>query len=207
MFRVITSIAFSIFLLGVAACDDGPGQVHDGPPRALDPARRHVVVLSNTEGLATAIASRGFVVIREPLPVSEEAPAAAIGIKEHIRLMMAQGLAPERISVVGVGRGGRLALEVASLMNLGGIRYAVMGACPKESEGVARLAKLNAVTLKGRILSLVPETGAGSCISIFGASSGAETWEVVVEGADLGVFNRADPRWLDQVEDWITEVP
>lgn len=207
MFRMCASIVFMLAIIGLGGCDDGGAAIHDGPPQVIDPQQHYVVLISNDPKQADAVASRGYPVMREAAPASEDAAAEVVGVKEHIRQLMARGLDPARITVVGAGRGGRLALEVASLMHLGEIGYVVMAACPTDGVGVDRLRQLSAVTMKGRILSLLPETGSASCKTIFDQSSGAEWWEVVLPGTDLSVFQGADPAWLDQLDDWIKEAP
>lgn len=197
MFRAYASIVFAAVLL--SACDNG-GDISDGPPRVLDPQARYVVVLSADADTAKAVAARGYRVVRETVPDGEDTPFAAVAVKEHIREMMARGLAPERLAVVGIGRGGRLGLEVASLMHLPRATYVVVGACPADGVGLDRLKRLSAATLKGRILSLVPRGGPVSCAAIFDASSGAEWWE-----SDLPA--QPATAWLDHLDGWFKADP
>lgn len=199
MFRAAASIVFAVAIAVLCACDDGTA-VSDGPPRDFDPSARYVVVLSRDPETAKAVAARGYRVVREPVPDGEDTAAAAVAVKEHIRQMMARGLAPERLAVAGIGPGGRLALEVASLMHLPRAAYVLVGACPSDAAKAENFGRLYAATLKGRILSLVPSGGAGSCSAVFDASRGVEWWEAELPAQPAGA-------WLDQLDAWVKATP
>jgi len=186
----------------------GDRQVFDGPPIVIDPAAFYVVMIGASEEAARTVAERDFRVVLQPMPATEPAPNAAIAVVENIRLMMERGIPPWQIAVAGAGRGGRLTLEVSSLMHLRSIRYVVFGACPEDGgESMRRLVDLHSVNMIGRILSLVPARGAASCEAVFEETSGAGWWERDLEGVGMEVFERPDDLWLEQLDGWIREVP
>lgn len=210
-FRLAPFILFG-FLIYFAATLPPPGQgdnqVFYGPPIVIDPAAFYVVMIGATEEAARGVAERDFRVVLQPMPAIEPAPDAAFAVTENIRLMMERGIPPWQIAVAGAGRGGRLTLEVSSLMHLRSIRYVVFGACPEGGgENMRRLVDLHSANMIGRILSLVPARGAASCEAVFEETSGAGWWERDLEGVGMEVFGRPDDLWLEQLDGWIREVP
>lgn len=186
----------------------GDNQVFDGPPIVIDPAAFYVVMIGASQEVAHAVAERDYRVVVQPMPAAEPAPFAAIAVTEKIRLMMARGVPPWQIAVVGAGRGGRLTLEVSALMHLRSIRYVVFGACPKGGgKNMQRLVDLYSADMIGRILSLVLARGTASCQAVFEETTGAGWWERELEDVYTGVFERPDNLWLEQLDGWIRKVP
>lgn len=212
MFYRLAPLILFFFLIVFAATLPPPGegdnQVFYGPPIVIDPAAFYVVMIGASEEVARGVAERDFRVVLQPMPVTEPAPYAAIDVKKIIDLMIARGIPPWQIAVVGAGRGGRLTLEVSALMHLRSIRYAVFGACPKGGgKNMQRLVDLYSADMIGRILSLVLARGTASCQAVFEETTGAGWWERELEDVDTGVFERPDDLWLDHLDGWIREVP
>jgi len=212
MFHRLAPLILVAFLIVLAKTvppiGAGKDRVFDGPPVIIDPAAFYVVMIGASREVALAVAERDYRVVLQPMPVAEPAPYAAIAVKENIDLMMARGVPPWQIAVVGAGRGGRLTLEVSALMHLRSIRYVVFGACTNGGEeNMQRLVDLYSADMIGRILSLVPAHWTESCHAVFEETTGAGWWERELEGVDMGVFERPDDLWLEQLDGWIREVP
>jgi len=212
MFYRLAPLILLVFLIVLAKTvppiGEGDNQVFDGPPIITDPAAFYVVMIGASEEAAHAVAERDYRVVLQPMPFSEPAPYAAIAVRDNIRLMMARGIPPWQIAVVGAGRGGRLTLEVSALMHLRSIRYVVFGACPNGGgKNIQRLVDLYSADMIGRILSLVPARWTASCQAVFEETTGAGWWERELEGVDTEVFERPDDLWLEQLDGWIREVP
>ncbi|GEM_PF-1576713 len=209
-----------ILLLLLGACDDGgpKGRVLNDVPPHLEDGNLISFLLTDPQAqsvdgtVAEALAERGITVVLSVRPEALPWETHLVAIKEKIRQLWARGVRQNHISVVGRGGNGLQALVLASLVRDGATRYAVMGACPRNTGvGWSRFAEildLNGPRMEGQALSLThaDSPDIGSCQPVFNRASALEGWETdLADHAGTDIFEKPDPVWIDEVVAWITE--
>jgi hypothetical protein len=200
-----------------------PGSPHEDLPRSIDPSRSHLFYLHGLiveiqgrqalhrvhgryeyDGIVKALADRGFVVISEVRPAGTRLDYGG-KIAGQVRTLIAAGVAPERITVIGHSKGGALALAISAELGHPGVNFVVMAGC-----GIAvyeqHLPEF-APRLRGRILSLYDEADrqAGSCRAALDRAPRLEWHEIKLNtGLGHGLFYAPRKAWLDLVADWAT---
>ena len=211
--HVLTAVAVA----ALAAGCDGPstGNVHRVFPAQVSPEATYVFYVHGRpaaayEAIAPALAARGFEVIAEPRAEGSDPEMDALAIKERVRTLLAFGVPVRHVAVVGTGEGGAVTLAVSAILQVPGMSFVALAACPPPGAPghafLERVADVYARTLRGRVLSLmdVDDGEAGSCADILDRSAGGETWEVELDSGEGGVvFRRPDPAWLDETANWI----
>lgn len=150
------------------------------------------------DAIVQALAGAGFVVVSEVRTGGTVRPGDyAAKVASQVTKLIAAGVQPERVTVIGHSKGGVIVLHTAAALNSPRINYAVMAGCLKSGPqpGAELLSQV-----PGRILSIYDESDreAGSCKAIFTPSR-----EVVLKtGLGHGVFFRPRKEWLDPVIDW-----
>ncbi len=151
--------------------------------------------------VVTALGSRGADVV-------SEARASGTGVEEYakktvaeINRLVAQGVAPEQIVVVGFSKGGAIAIHVSSLLADAEVRYVLMASCGKWISSVPELQ------LTGHVLSIVEESDgiAGTCNSLVSRSANLSSFQEIKisTGRQHGAFYVPRPDWLKPVLNWI----
>lgn len=186
------------------------------PPAEPDPAARYVFYLHGKiiedagrkpthprwgvydyDAVLGALAGAGRVVISE-----QRAPGTAVGayarrIVAQVEALLAAGVPPDHITVVGFSKGGMIASQVSRRLKAP-VRYALLAACSKQtSDG----------KLHGRVLSIHEKTDAmmGSCSAAFERSPELlEHHELQIHiGGEHGAFYTPHPAWLAPLLAWI----
>ena len=121
----------------------------------------------------------------------------------EVRKLMATGVRPERITVVGASKGGVIALVTSSRLTEPEVGYVVLGACYPDLE------KDFQPRLHGRVLSIYEASDSlgGSCAATFAASP-ALTGHAEVRldtGLRHGFLFHPLPVWLDPTRGWIAQ--
>ncbi|MBI2841670.1 MAG: hypothetical protein HYX75_25425 [Acidobacteria bacterium] len=194
----------------------GAAQIYTDVPSSPDRAARYIFYLHGAivermgrqavhpeygayeyDAIVKALAEAGFVVISEIRTGNPVRPADyAAKVAGQVTKLLAAGLPPEHVAVIGHSKGGVIALLAAAINNPR-INYAVMAGCLRSGPqpGAELLSKV-----RGRILSIYDESDreAGSCKAIFTPAR-----EVVLKvGLGHGVFFKPRKEWLDPVLDW-----
>lgn len=150
--------------------------------------------------IVAAFEERGFTVISEIRPAETDGMAYARTLAEEIEGMLASGVPPERIAVVGTSKGGGIAVALSSMLGNERIRFVFMGTC------VNWIRNWPALKLRGRILSIVEETDtvAGSCLEPFKGSDIIPVFrEIRIHtGRGHGAFYEPLPDWMEPAAAW-----
>ncbi len=146
-------------------------------------------------------AQRGFHVISQARPADTRTSDYAGVAADQVRRLMAEGVPPEQITVVGFSKGGGITIATSSLLRVPGLRYVILAGCNK---GVFDDTGL---TLTGKVLSIheASDNIGISCAPLFDRSS--DTEEAVERridtGARHGAFYTPRDAWLDPMFTWI----
>lgn len=149
----------------------------------------------------------GFTVLsevreRRTNPVTYAAKATGL-----VRQLLEKNVAPERITVAGLGKGGRIAFIVSTMVNQPGVNYVILGGCARgDYEPLYdSLVREYGGRLEGRFLSIRARDDqvAGSCGAIFNSSAPAIHQEVAADTAQgHGVFYQPNPCWIEPLTEF-----
>ena len=147
-----------------------------------------------------ALSGSGRVVVSEQREAGTDVAEYADYVAAQVRALLASGVPPSQITVVGFSKGGRIAIGTSSLLDEP-INYVFMAAC---NRGVFDDPSLQAT---GRVLSIYEESDeiGVSCSPLFERSSSVTaTAEVRIStGARHGAFYRPRPEWIAEVLRWV----
>ena len=156
------------------------------------------------EAILEAFESRGFVVKSEARPKRTDPFAYADRIGEEIRALLDQGVAADRITVVGASKGAFITAVVSSLGLHPDLRYVLLATC---HSGTLELMEARGLTLSGHVLALRDAADtelAGSCAGLFERSPRlGPRHEVIVEvGTGHGILYQPLEEWLEPTARW-----
>ena len=220
--RVPASRLLLVLLLGgCAAHTVAPrGSVLDRMPEQVRPAARYVVYLHGRiledkpdqprderfgvyayDSILATLASSGAHVIAERRDSGTDFRVYGQHVAEQVSSLLAAGVAPERITVVGFSKGGAIAMIASALLANPRIGFVLLAPCGDW------MRNREDVNVRGRILSIYEasdELGT-SCAPLFErASAPGEHREIrIATGAGHGAFFRPRPEWVRPVLDWI----
>lgn len=145
--------------------------------------------------------SRGFVVISEARPKGTDPEQYAGKVVEQVRRLLAAGVPPQNITVVGASRGGGIAMITSTRLKNRRVKFAIMAAC-----GDWDVYRKVGIDLWGAILSVYDSKDdmAGTCADFFKKSNGiSKKKEVVLKlGLGHGILYRPFKEWVDVVTAW-----
>ena len=160
------------------------------------------------EVILDSLAGYGFRVISEPRKKDTNPLAYAKQIVAQVNDLLRAGVPPGNITVVGVSKGGGIAILASNLLGNPDIRYVIMAICsPDEIAGL----KKSGVTLSGKVLSIYDsaDTLAGSCGDLFDFSEGkglSGSKEIVLNvGTGHGIIYKPLRDWLQPIREWVIE--
>jgi hypothetical protein len=143
---------------------------------------------------------RSFVVISEARPEGTDGMLYAAKVADQARKLLAAGVPPERISVVGFSKGGGIAIAASSMLANDHVNFVLMAACNPWLDSRPE------IVARGRLLSLRESSDdvAGSCEGLFERSPNPyDHREIVLElGGGHGAFYRPRPEWIEPVVEW-----
>jgi dienelactone hydrolase len=172
-----------------------------GNPRCLDDGTFPDFGAYDYDGILDAFAQEGFIVISQ-VRRGDMGKAAVDWTVEQVEHLVATGVRPDRITVVGFSKGGGITLEAARRAQLDAVNYVILAGCSTNAEWVRRVSD----GLRGRILSMYDRSDrfAPSCRALFAAAEELrETEEVVLElGLDHGLFYRPREEWMSRIRSW-----
>jgi hypothetical protein len=149
------------------------------------------------DAILEALEKRGYLVISEKRKPSTKVGAYAQKTAEQIEELLSKGVPPDRITVVGFSKGGRIVQAVSAELKPP-IRYVMLASCPRLGGGPR---------LHGRVLAIREESdlSVGSCRALFDRSPGVlEHRELVTKlGGGHGAFYKPQEAWLVAVGEWI----
>ena len=222
MMRLPVAFVVPILLLPMAACSPpvpatppvgATGTAAAAGPRSVISLHGKIVETDGRTAVSPEHGPYEFDAIVEALrddstTVIAPLRAAGAGVVAHadstaqrIRQLMAEGVKPERITVVGASKGGVIALVTSTRLDEPAVGYVVLGAC------YADLEKDFQPRLHGRVLSIyeASDSGAQSCKAAFAASPGiAGHSEIRLEtGLGHGFLFRPMREWVEPARGWV----
>lgn len=216
-----------LFLVSLlAACAEAPPRAERvivaQPPDRIDPSARYLFYLHNRavevqgrnaktpwgeyryDDILGALADRGFVVISEARPATQIGPYAA-KIASQVNQLLAAGVPPRSITVMGFSKGGAIAVLATAAVANPAVNFVVMAGCLKPGGGRTPADLAAAGRPQGRVFSIYEQgdTEADSCAANFQGKSGVVFKESVLQGTrGHGAFLAADPVWMDPALQW-----
>lgn len=148
-----------------------------------------------------ALAARGFTVVSEVRPKDTDVAAYAAKVAGQVRTLLAAGVPPRRVAVVGFSKGGTIALVAASELHDPELRFVSLAGCGDW------LVERFHLDFSGNVLSLydADDDLATSCARVFAGSKRPfrHRESILHVGRGHGTFFRPDPAWLDPVTEWL----
>ena len=221
---VVAAAACAVACSGGAAPGDrpaapAPGPILSGVPDRIDPSATYLIYLHGRiveeqgrtavspehgpyqfDDILGALARSGLTVIGEVRPKGTDAVAYAARVADQIRRLLAAGVPPRQVTVVGASVGAVIALLVSTALPTEQIGYVAMGCCNPE------ILERVPIDLHGDVLSIYEATDAigQSCAPLFERSKGlGRRGEVRLEtGLRHGFLYRPLPQWVDPAAGW-----
>jgi hypothetical protein len=213
----------AVALLAALAAAAPTGRILERVPVSPDPAARHLFYLHGRiievqgpeavspqfgryeyQRILEAFAGHGLTVVAE---VRGDGAGGAFveAIARQVETLLAAGVPPKRIAVVGFSKGGQLALGVSAALAHDEVSYVILAGCPSDPQRAAELGP----RLRGRFLSLLDRADrfSPSCAALFAAAEHVreKSEQVFDTGLDHGLFYRPLPVWLDRAARWVEE--
>lgn len=154
------------------------------------------------DAIVDALAAPGNVVIGQVRKKGTRADAYAKSVAAQVRALLAAGVPPAHVTVVGASMGGYIALRVSTEVDDPHVGYVVMGTCDAETIPIFR------GRLHGEVLSIYEASDAeGSCGPLFEDAPGVTRHaEIRLEtGLAHGFLFRPLPVWVDPTLRWVRE--
>ncbi len=215
-------MGFVLFATVCGAEDPPPAeaspQIFADLPAEIDPGARHLIYLHGAiietqgvrpthprfgvyeyQGILEVLAGRDFVVISEARPAGTDGTVYAAKVAGQVEALLAAGVPPEHVTVVGFSKGGGIAITASSLLANDRLNFVFMGACGPWYESRPEIVP------RGRLLGLreASDELVGPCETLFDRATGGERREVVTElGGGHGAFYRPRPEWVEPVVGW-----
>lgn len=154
------------------------------------------------DAIVDALAAPGNVVIGQVRKKGTRADAYAKSVAAQVRGLLAAGVPPEHVTVVGASMGGYIALRVSTEVDDPHVGYVVMGICDGETIPIFR------GRLHGEVLSIYEASDReGSCGPLLDGAPGVTRHaEIRLEtGLAHGFLFRPLPVWTKPALDWVRE--
>ena len=152
------------------------------------------------EEIIEVLAARGFVVISEARPAGTDGKVYAATVVDQVREILAAGVPPDHVTVVGFSKGGGIAIAASSMLANDDVNFVFMAACNPWLDSHPE------IVARGRLLSIRESSDdlVGSCEGFFKRSpSPHDHVEIVLElGGGHGAFYRPHPEWIEPVVEW-----
>jgi hypothetical protein len=199
-----------------------------GFPTQIDPAKRYMFYLHGKiiedQGLPAispefgeyqyaaildTLESNGFVIISELRLKDADGWAYARRGASQVDKLLAAGVPPGSITVVGASKGASIATGVSYLVGNPGVNYVLLGTChPTLIEGW----KQQGVTLSGNVLAIrdvADDEYSGPCGELFDLSQGKglnRHDEIVLQvGSGHGILYHPLPEWILPTVHWANQ--
>jgi pimeloyl-ACP methyl ester carboxylesterase len=144
--------------------------------------------------------SGGFNLIAHHRPKNTQTGPYVATLESWVRRLVAAGVKPSRITLVGFSRGGALSAHASSRLRDLGINTALLACCIDGD-----VESNPPLVLSGNLLSIFETSDAfGSCKAL-AARSKTESFEEIAISTGLkhGAFYRPVPEWVTPLKAWI----
>lgn len=198
--------------------EKAPLEIFAEVPEVIDPDSRYLIYLHGRiiedagvrpthpkygvyeyQQILEAFAGKGFVVVSEARQAGTDGKAYAVAVADQVRAILAAGVSPERITVVGFSKGGGIAILASSILAEDRVNFVFMGACAPWLDSRPEIVP------RGRLLALreASDERVVSCDGLFARAAGSGNREIVLElGGGHGAFYRPRLEWIDPVVAW-----
>jgi hypothetical protein len=141
-----------------------------------------------------------FNLIAHHRPANTSVPAYVDELESWVRQLIAAGVSPADITLVGFSRGAQLTAEASSRLRSSGINTVLMGVCLNGD-----FERSPAVVLGGRLLSVYETSDVvGSCAKLAQRSQLTSFEEVAIStGRKHGAFFQPRAEWMTPLKDWL----
>jgi hypothetical protein len=204
------------------------GSVTPTVPDSPDPAAKYLFYLhgrgpqdfgvdrsrEDYRAIVQAFSDRGFFVVSEVRAKNSQVADYAEKVAQEVKKLIASGVVPANITVVGYSRGGQLALISSGLVKNPSVRFVILAGCfsnkGKFKERYESFLSTYAPNLEGKLLSLYDraDPNFGTCTPYFQESIGQlEHKEIVLDtGKGHDLFQKPTDDWIAPVIEWINSV-
>lgn len=152
------------------------------------------------EAILTALATEGLQVISEVRSKGADPFQHALQLADNIGRLLDKGVPPEHITVIGVSKGGAIAILTASLLQNDLLHFVFLAGCVEEVLNNPDL------TIAGQVLSIYEanDTLGMSCQPLFDRSSAESIFEEIRIDSGLGHGEFYTPRaeWIESTVRW-----
>jgi len=207
-----------VFVAPAFSADSGQGVVLHDVPKKVDTSARYLFYLhgyivdaGNTrptsrkfgvyeyEKILETLKRGGFVVISEARRKDPEIEPYAMKVTAQVRQLLAAGVPPKHITVVGASQGSWIAMLVSTYLRNRNLNFVFVAACSAD-EGFLKL-----VDLHGNVLSIYEKSDlAQSCRNYRADATGINEWKEVEVNTGLrhGFLFRPLKEWTEPTLAW-----
>jgi len=183
-------LAETIFYLhGRIVEDEGPRPVHER------------FGLYDYPAILDALGADGALVVSDLRESGTKAHEYARTVAEKIEAMIANGTAPEDITVVGFSKGGSIAIFTSHFLGHPDVNFVFIAACADW------LSSAQELMVNGNIFSIYEESDglAGSCASLASRNENLSSFTelATTTGKEHGAFYLPDDGWVKPLLAWI----
>lgn len=195
------SAKYVFFVHGKTVESEGPNGVH---PR---------FGIYDYYGIVKSFESSGVTVIGEIRPKGVKLDKYTGKILRQIKILLANSIPPEQITVVGFSKGNAITLLVSAALLNPKVNFVVMSGCHHQTNSVQlpqkKRIRRSVQSLQGRFLSIYDESDpkCTACGRIFKNLSDDSTFEEIKVKSGMGhrLFYQPRKEWLEPVVEWIHE--
>lgn len=164
-------------------------------------------------GIVKSFENLGFKVISEVRPKGTKLNKYAGKILRQIKTLLAYGIPPEQITVVGFSKGCTITFLVSAKLKNSGVNFVLMSGCSHNGTHVRRrhkkLISQSVQSMKGRFLSIYDESDpkCDICQRILTNTSNETIFNEIKVKNGLGhsLFYRPRRDWLEPIVEWIDQ--
>jgi hypothetical protein len=218
-FSVLLSLIVSASLAGCSFFKK-PGLIYNSFPTEVSPGDHYIIYLHGKiiedqgieqptspqfgeykyKEILAAFSDEGLQVISEVRLKNTNALQYAHRLAGKIQVLLDAGVPPEQITIVGVSKGGAIAILTSDMLQNDRLKFVLLAGCNIE------LLESPQISIAGRVLSIFEASDdlSGSCQPLFDrASATSIVQEIRLEtGLGHGEFYRPWPRWVEPSINW-----
>lgn len=166
-----------------------------------DPTPRHPEWgVYDFPAITAALAGSEFHVVAYHRPSGTDPVLYAETLAGQVRELIDAGVAPEKITLAGFSRGGRITVYASHMLAETPVNIVILAACwPWSEEEPGAL-------LSGDVLSIYETSdGVGSCQKLVDRSYDIKSFQEISisTGKGHGAFYSPDPIWLEPLMEWV----